>query len=352
MKICTIIGSRPQYIKCATLSSELKKYHDELIIDTGQHYDRNMSEVFIEQLGIHIPDYNLEIHEKNQVKQVSRMMEGIEKILLSECPDLVITYGDTNSTLAGAMSSAKLGFMSAHVESGLRSYDMYMPEEVNRVITDHISSVLFAPKDHAYKTLIHESVYGQPFMTGDIVIESIHNNYHHALKHSTFLEDNNVEKGTYNLLTTHRDFNVDSKDNLSSIIETLGKSNDNFIFPIHPRTKKNISAFGIKVPNNIKIIDPLDYFDSLIAISSAKKVVTDSGGIPREAHYFGVPCITLRRNTEWNYTTKNGWNVLTDINPDKILIELKKEKPNDKPITIPEDLSASKNIVKIINRLE
>ncbi len=317
MKICTIIGSRPQYIKHAVLTEYLRKHHEEILIDTGQHYDRNMSDVFLKDLHIPKPHYNLSIHESSQAKQTGLMMDGIEKTLLLETPDLVLTYGDTNSTLAGVIASKKLGFTTAHIESGARSYDMLMPEEINRIIADNICDILFSPTKDTYNNLKRENVIGCQFYTGDIVIESLLKNSNRSSLYSSFLESNKLTEHPYVLATIHRGFNTDSKENLSKIFDLLKLTCERVMFPVHPRTRKMIEKFSIKPPQNVKIIEPIGYIDMISAMKSSQYIITDSGGVQREAYALHKKCITLRKNTEWLHTKDGNWNNIVGLDETK-----------------------------------
>lgn len=313
-KIVTIVGARPQFIKAVLVSNELKNACvNEVVINTGQHYDYNMSEIFFRQLKKEKPEYNLNIRSGSHGQQIGNMLVSIEKVLLREKPRLVIVYGDTNSTLAGALATAKLNIPLAHVEAGMRSFDKTMPEEINRVLTDYISSLLFCPTTSAVKNLKRENINGKIVKSGDIMIE-LANNFINKIDEKKILSDLKINKKEYCLLTIHRASNTDNRKCLKNILRSLEVMRTLIVFPIHPRTKKMIKKFKLKryIPQNIKIIAPLSYMDNLAVEKNAKFIITDSGGVQKEAFFFKRPCVTLRRNTEWVETLNYGWNKLVD----------------------------------------
>ncbi len=321
MKIVTIVGARPQFIKCAPVSRELRKDHTEILVHTGQHYDPEMSDIFFEELHIPKPDYNLNVGSGSHGKQTGEILAKTEEILVKEKPDLVLVYGDTNSTLAGALAAAKLHIPVAHVEAGLRSFDRTMPEEINRVVTDHISDILFCPTQTSVDNLAAEGITKGVYLVGDVMADALAYNEDLALKQSRILESLGLDAGTYLVLTVHRPANTDSRDAMGAIIGALKESGMPVVFPVHPRTKKYLREYGLwdRVPENIHITEPLGYLDMLCLMSHAKKILTDSGGVQKEAYMLGVPCITLRENTEWVETVEAGWNVLAGADMKKIL---------------------------------
>jgi UDP-N-acetylglucosamine 2-epimerase (non-hydrolysing) len=320
MKILSIVGARPQFIKCAPLSRELRKEHEEILIHTGQHYDHDMSDIFFEELNIPKPDYNLGIGSGNHGEQTGKMLIEIEKVLIKENPDLVLVYGDTNSTLAGALAAVKFRISVVHVEAGLRSVDRSMPEEINRVLTDHISDILFCPTQTAVDNLGKEGITQGVHLVGDVMLDALSYNLEVARKKSRIIEELGLEKKKYLVTTVHRPGNTDSIENMRSIIEAVGDSCMPLVFPVHPRTEKFLKEYGLieKMPANVRLIKPLGYLDMLMLMANARKILTDSGGIQKEAYMLGVPCITLRENTEWVETLEGGWNELVGAEKEKI----------------------------------
>jgi UDP-N-acetylglucosamine 2-epimerase (non-hydrolysing) len=316
MKILSIVGARPQFIKCAPLSHKLRERHEEIIVHTGQHYDSNMSNVFFEELNIPEPDYNLGIGSGLHGKQTALMIIEIEKLLMKEQPNLVLVYGDTNSTLAGALAASKLHIKIAHVEAGLRSFDRTMPEEINRILTDHLSSLLFCPTDTAIRNLKNEGITSCAYNVGDVMVDSLNYNLTVSEERSTLLKNICVQPKEYMVATIHRPVNTDNRKNLSSIVEAFCKSKWPIVFPVHPRTEKCLRQYELwdKLCLHVKVIQPAGYLDMLNLMAKSKKILTDSGGVQKEAYMLGVPCITLRESTEWIETVYEGWNVLVGAN--------------------------------------
>ena len=312
MKIFSIVGARPQFIKLAPLSSALAGLHEEIIVHTGQHYDYAMSEKIFEDLGIRKPDIHLEILPGNVTSQITQMMLMLDSAMIKSNPDLIILFGDTNSTFAGAMVAAKLNIPIVHIEAGLRSYNKAMPEEINRVVTDHVSKYLFAPTQTAVDILMKEGLAENSFFTGDIMVDTVKNNLQIALNKSTIIEDLHLANEGYNLLTLHRNYNVDDTKVLEHLLNQLGELPEKIIFPVHPRTRKML-ADTYRIPKNITITDPQGYLDFIALENSAERIITDSGGIQKEAYILKKPCITLRTETEWVETVDEKWNLL--INP-------------------------------------
>ncbi len=319
MKIATIVGARPQFIKAATLSRVIKNFTaiHEIIIHTGQHYDPNMSGIFFEELNIPKPDINLEIGSGNHGKQTARMLEGIEEILLREKPDWVLVYGDTNSTIAGALAAAKLNIKIAHVEAGLRSFNRSMPEEINRIATDHISDVLFAPTQNAMQLLAIEGLSDKAVFSGDVMFDSIE--YYKIIAEKKCFLHNIIkeEPGKYFLATVHRQENTDQIKNLQSIFLAFSELDMPVIVPLHPRTMKLMDEVTYR--SNVKIINPVGYLEMITLLNSCHKVLTDSGGLQKEAFFLKKPCITLREETEWIETLEGGWNYIVGANKLKII---------------------------------
>ncbi|MGM7719603.1 non-hydrolyzing UDP-N-acetylglucosamine 2-epimerase [Metabacillus sp. Hm71] len=324
MKILTVIGARPQFIKACMLSKAFKSKPNikEIIVHTGQHYDDNMSTVFFEQLKLPKPNYYLGVGSDTHGKQTAKMLTELERVMITEKPDIVLVYGDTNSTLAGSLAAAKLHIPVAHVEAGLRSFNKKMPEEINRILTDHLSTWLFCPSQTAVENLKREGIQSGVYQTGDIMYDSVLYYKPFALQHSNILSRLNLSAKTYYLATIHRAENTDDPQKLKALLETLQKMNEVLVFPMHPRTKHKIQQWGLTnltLSPNIKIVEPLNYFDMLTVESQAKAILTDSGGVQKEAYMLGVPCITLREETEWVETVSAGWNQVTGANTQCIL---------------------------------
>ena len=319
MKILTIIGARPQFIKAATVSRAISKRNGimEIIVHTGQHYDANMSDVFFDELHIPKPQYNLGIGGGSHGQQTGLMLQEIEKVLFKEKPDHVLVYGDTNSTLAGALAASKLHIPVIHVEAGLRSYNMRMPEEQNRILTDHISSILFAPTTMAVDNLSKEGICSNVINVGDVMYDAALYYGELAEQNSTVLSDQGLEGKPFILATVHRAENTDDVDRLSVIFSQLNKmaQTERVVLPLHPRTKKALEGINYDFnASRISFIDPVGYLDMVALEKNAKLIVTDSGGVQKEAYFHKVPCLTLRDETEWVETVKAGCNkVVSDL---------------------------------------
>lgn len=350
MKIVTIVGARPQFIKCAAVSREIRKDHTEILVHTGQHYDPEMSEVFFKELQIPKPDYNLGVGSGSHGKQTGEILAKVEAVLLKEKPDLVIVYGDTNSTLAGALAASKLHIPVAHVEAGLRSFDRTMPEEINRVLTDHISDVLFCPTQTAVDNLKNEGITKGVYLTGDVMADVLAYNCDLVEEKSSIIEALELEKHSYLVLTVHRPSNTDNKKNMTCIFEAIGKSGKLTVFPVHPRTRKFLQVHGIWdiIPSNIILTEPVGYLDMIQIMRHAEKIITDSGGIQKEAYILEIPCITLRDNTEWIETLEGNWNVLTGADKDKIWDAIINMKPDLSKRYKHYPLGASKKIARLL----
>lgn len=317
-KVLTVVGARPQFIKLAPLSKRMRKSTaiNEVIIHTGQHYDSNLSKRLFDELQIPEPAYNLGIGSGSQSVQTGEMLIALEKVYTREKPGMVVVFGDTNSTLAGALAAAKMIIPVLHIEAGLRSYNRQMPEEINRVATDHISDFLFAPTETAAKNLENEGLKQKSFLTGDIMVDTLKRNLSTGLKKSNILKILKLKDEDYMLLTLHRPYNVDNPDKLGKILNLLSKLRLKVVFPVHPRTQKMISQYNIPTAKNIILIEPLGYLDFICLEKNARNIITDSGGIQKEAYILGKPCITIRPETEWIETVRDGWNILLDLNTD------------------------------------
>jgi UDP-GlcNAc3NAcA epimerase len=323
MKIVTVLGARPQFIKAATVSRELKKSGiQEILVHTGQHFDANMSKVFFDEMDIPHPHYNLEISGLNHGAMTGRMLEKIEEVLIKEKPDYVLVYGDTNSTLAGALAASKLHIPIAHVEAGLRSFEMKMPEEVNRILTDRISNILFCPTQTAITNLENEgfkNFNNQIILSGDVMYDAVLFYQKKAREVATVLKKERLSSNGFVLATLHRAENTDSPERLKSICAALNEINKSLpiVLPIHPRTKKYIGSLNIQL--DFKTIDPVGYFDMLSLLENCRLVLTDSGGLQKEAYFFNKFCITLRDQTEWVELVQVGANRIVGADKSKIL---------------------------------
>ena len=362
IKIVFIAGARPNFIKIAPLIREARKYQNikSILIHTGQHYDWEMSRVFFEELNISEPEYNLNIGSGPHGWQTAKIIEKLEPILLKEKPDLVVVVGDVNSTLAGALVAAKLSIPAAHIEAGLRSFNKEMPEEINRLLTDHISKYLFATEPQAVKNLIEEGISKKSiFYVGNVMIDSLLR-LKIKSKNLKFYEKFNIKPKEYAVLTLHRPENVDNKKTFKEILEAIGKIQNKIkiIWPIHPRTRKQLEKFDfyrkIKKMNNLFLVKPLGYLEMLSLNIWAKFILTDSGGIQEETTATKIPCLTLRKNTERPITVVNGTNIVVGTNKEKIIAEaFKILNGNVKKGRIPKywDGKASQRIIKRLNRL-
>lgn len=312
MIILTVVGARPQFIKAATVSRALRRRHREILIHTGQHYDNMMSEVFFEELALPNPDYYLGIGSGEHGQQTGRMLEGVEAAILKERPDVVLVYGDTNSTLAGALAAAKLNVPVAHVEAGCRSYDCTMPEEINRVVTDHVSSILFCPTKRSVANLAKESISQGVHFVGDVMYDLFLEQQSWP-KSAQLLDQLKLTPGNYLLVTLHRAANTDNPDRLGKLLEILDDLNEPVIFPVHPRTEKAVARLNRTPSPSVRFIEPIGYSDMQALLRHARLVLTDSGGVQKESFFVGTPCLTLRKTTEWGETVEAGWNRLVDI---------------------------------------
>ena len=319
MKFLTVIGARPQFIKASPLSRELRQHHQEVLVHTGQHYDYGMSNVFFEDLGIPDPDYHLGIGSGSHGAQTGAILAAVETVLQKETPDAVIIYGDTNSTLAGALAAAKLHIPVAHVEAGLRSFNRSMPEEINRIVADHLSTWLFAPSAVSRDQLLSEGIREGVYVVGDVMIDALRLHGERAAARSSILDGLGLRAKEYYLATVHRAENTDDPQNLTGIFEALSALDKPVVLPLHPRTAKMISHVGVRTDENVFLLEPQGYLDMLALQSAAACILTDSGGMQKEAYYLRVPCITLRSETEWVETVATGWNVLTGADPAKII---------------------------------
>jgi UDP-N-acetylglucosamine 2-epimerase len=335
MRILTIIGNRPQFVKAAAVSRRLREDHDELIVHTGQHYDDELSRVFFEELGVPAPDRELGAGSGTNSAQTARILAALEPLLGELRPDLALVYGDTNSTLAGALAAAQGSVPLGHVEAGMRSFDRSMPEELNRVLTDHASDLLLCSTETAVTNLEREAVQGEIALVGDVMADVSLAFRDIAEERSDALAERGLEPGSYLVVTAHRAGNVDDPDRLLQLVELLEALPLPAVFPLHPRTRARLEAAGLlerlSGAGGIDLGPPLGYLDFLKLARHARAILTDSGGVQKEAYLLGVPCVTLRPSTEWVETVNAGWNVLVDLDREAALAALDRRPPSERP---------------------
>jgi UDP-N-acetylglucosamine 2-epimerase (non-hydrolysing)/UDP-GlcNAc3NAcA epimerase len=333
IRITSVIGNRPQFIKAAAVSRRLREHHDETLVHTGQHYDDEMSRVFFEELGVPAPDVELGVGSGTNTAQTARMLAALEPVLANR-PDMVLVYGDTNSTLAGALAAAQAQVPLAHVEAGMRSFDRAMPEELNRVLTDHASDLLFCSTETAVANLEQESVPGAVHLVGDVMADVSLAFAPVAAERSRALEELEVEPGDYLLVTAHRAGNVDLPERLGKLVALIEALPGMVVFPLHPRTARRLEESGLRdrLEAAAIVTPPLGYLDFLELARNARAVLTDSGGVQKEAYLLETPCVTLRDTTEWVETVDAGWNVLVDLDATAALAALERPAPaGDRP---------------------
>ena len=333
MRIVTVIGNRPQFVKAAAVSRALRERHEEVLVHTGQHYDDELSTVFVEQLGIPRPDRELGLGRGTNTEQTARMLAALGPLLQDERADAVLVYGDTNSTLAGGLAAAQAGIPVAHVEAGMRSFDRRMPEELNRVLTDHLSDLLLAPSDTAVENLRREGVAGRVRLVGDVMVDVAHLVQPRAREDLGPLRDAGVEPGAYVLATAHRAGNVDDPARLGALVALLEAVPERVVLPLHPRTRVRLEAAGLleRLGAAVILTPPLGPLAFTSLLVHARAVLTDSGGVQKEAYLAGVPCVTLRDTTEWVETVQAGWNVLVDLDADAAVQALARTPPAERP---------------------
>jgi UDP-GlcNAc3NAcA epimerase len=319
VKIVSIVGARPQFVKAAAISRRLRAEHDEILVHTGQHYDYEMSGIFFDGLDLPVPEINLNVGSGSHGAQTGAMLKGIEDVLVAERPDWLLIYGDTNSTLAAAMAASKLFVPVAHVEAGLRSFNRRMPEEINRVVADHLSDLLLAPSNTAVTNLYAEGIVRNVHLIGDVMLDVLNDALRRAeANHSRVLEYLQVEEKSFLLATVHRAENTDDVRRLSEILNAFDAIDESIVFPIHPRARRVMREAGVQLPRHVRPIDPVGYLDMVTLARSARLILTDSGGLQKEAYWLGVPCLTLRDETEWVETVAAGWNALVGADAGRI----------------------------------
>jgi UDP-GlcNAc3NAcA epimerase len=352
MKILSIVGARPQFVKAAPVGRALDRAGiTEVLLHTGQHYDPQMSGVFFEELGIRHPHYNLEVGSGSHAAQTAAMLVGIEDVIAKERPAVVLVYGDTNSTLAGALAASKLHVPVSHVEAGLRSFNRAMPEEINRVVADALSSLLFSPTEVAARNLAREGVTDGVHIVGDVMYDAVLWAAERVGSGTPEIVSRlGVTPRNYLLATVHRASNTDDPANLAAIAAALSNAGETVVFPVHPRTRKAIATSGIVMSGNIMPVEPVSYLDMIALEQHARTILTDSGGVQKEALWLGVPCITLRDETEWVETVESGWNTLAGTDTARILAALRHPQPQGAPPQPYGDGHASERIVEVLGR--
>jgi UDP-N-acetylglucosamine 2-epimerase (non-hydrolysing)/UDP-GlcNAc3NAcA epimerase len=333
--LITVVGNRPQFVKAAAVSRRLRERHDEVIVHTGQHHDDELSRVFFDELGVPSPDHQLDAVSGSNTAQTARILAELEPIVARVGPELVLVYGDTNSTLAGALAAAQAGVPVAHVEAGMRSFDRAMPEELNRVLVDHASDLLLCSTETAVRNLEREAAAGEAHLVGDVMADVSLAFQELARERSTALADRGLEPGGYLLVTAHRAGNMDPPERLLKLVELLEALPGPVVFPVHPRTRRRLAEEDLEgrlaAAPGIELAPPLGYLDFLELARGARAVLTDSGGVQKEAYLLGVPCVTLRDTTEWVETVDAGWNVLVDLDREAALAALDREPPAERP---------------------
>lgn len=351
MKIISIVGARPEFIQAVPVSRALRKKHHEILVHTGQHYDYLMSQTFFDELGIPAPDYNLEVGSGSHASQTAEILVRFEDVILKEQPDLVLVRGDTNSTLAGALVAAKLNIPIAHVEAGERSFDRRMPEEINRLVADQLSSTHFCVSQTAVRQLANEGIIKSVFWVGDVMLDANLTNRALAQQKSTILTQLKLASEQYGLVTIHRAANTDDTARLSNIVQALSQVGETVIFPVHPRTRGALQKLNVKFDVNVRLIEPVGYYDMMMLEEHARIVATDSGGVQREAYFMKKPCLTLRNETEWTETVTVGWNKLVGVSVDQIIHEWKTFVPPAEQPPIFGDGTSGEKIAALIEQL-
>lgn len=347
MKVLSVVGNRPQFVKSAPLSVALRDHGiDEIVLHTGQHYDPELSQVFFDELGLPEPRYRLDLHTAD----TAPMRAGIRNAIGTEGPDVVLVFGDTNSTLAGALAANDTGVRQAHVEAGLRSGDLTMPEERNRIEVDRLAAILFAPDEHAAETLATEGVPGRREVVGDVMLDATLQLAPLAARRSHVLDALDLEPRAFVVTTVHREANA-VPERLGRILEGLRRLDEQVVFPVHPRTRKVLEDAGLEAPPNVRLLRPLGYLDFTALASQARVIATDSGGLQKEAYWHGVPCVTLRDTTEWTDTVAVKANVLVDNDPDAIAAAVASAHIPDERPQLYGDGHASERIAEVLASL-
>jgi UDP-GlcNAc3NAcA epimerase len=350
MKIVSIVGARPEFIQSAPVSRVIRRNHNEILVHTGQHYDYKMSQAFFDDLGIPEPDYNLEVGSGTHGKQTGEILVKIEDVLIREKPDVVIVRGDTNSTLGGTLAASKLNIPLAHIEAGERSFNREMPEEINRLVADRLSNIHLCASKTAVKNLAMEGIIDTVHWVGDVMLDASLQNRQIAKNQSQILTKLGLKLKTYTLVTIHRSATTDDPDRLEDVVKALNQVEETIVFPIHPRTKGALAGIHTKLGQHILAIEPVGYFDMMMLEENARMIATDSGGVQREAYFMGVPCITLREDTEWIETVEAGWNKLVGTQTQSILQSWFNFNPTHEQPAIFGDGNASERILEILEK--
>jgi len=347
LKVLSVVGNRPQFVKSAPLSVALRDHRiDEIVLHTGQHYDPELSQVFFDELGLPEPGYRLDLHTAD----TAPMRAGVRKAIAAQNPDVVLVFGDTNSTLSGALAANDTGVRQAHVEAGLRSGDLAMPEERNRIEVDRLAAILFAPDEHAAETLATEGVPGRREVVGDVMLDATLQLAPLAARRSHVLDALDLEPRAFVVTTVHREANA-VPERLGRILEGLRRLDEQVVFPVHPRTRKVLEDAGLETPPNVRLLRPLGYLDFTALASQARVIATDSGGLQKEAYWHGVPCVTLRDTTEWTETVAVKANVLVDDDPDAIAAAVASARMPDERPRLYGDGHASERIAEVLASL-
>jgi UDP-GlcNAc3NAcA epimerase len=352
VRVLTVVGNRPQFVKAAAVSHRLREVADEVLVHTGQHYDDELSRVFFDELSLPRPDHHLGVGGGTNTAQTARMLAALAPLLAAERPDAVLVYGDTNSTLAGALAGAQAGMPVAHVEAGMRSYDRTMPEELNRVLADHSAALLLCSSERAADTLRGERVAGDVVVVGDVMVDVAYLLAPRARERTDVLEGLGLQPGAYLVATAHRAGNVDDPERLERLVALLLAVPGPVVLSVHPRTRARLLAAGLleRLENGVRLVPPLGYLEFTALLLHARAALTDSGGVQKEAYLAGVPCVTLRAVTEWTETVETGWNVLVDLDADAAVAALERPLPAERP-PLYGDGRAGERVVEALRRM-
>jgi UDP-N-acetylglucosamine 2-epimerase len=352
LKIISVVGARPEFIQASPVSRALREHYREILVHTGQHYDYLMSQTFFDELGIPAPDYNLEVGSGSHAAQTAEILIRFDEVVRKEKPDLVIVRGDTNSTLAGALVASKLHIPTVHIEAGERSFDRSMPEEINRLVADRLSSAYFCVSHTAVKQLAREGITENVFWAGDVMFDANLTNRPLARQKSTILSQLGLAPGSFGLVTVHRAANTDDPARLANIVTALSRVGETVVFPVHPRTRGALEKLDMRFAENVYVIEPVGYYDMMVLEENARIIATDSGGVQREAYFMKKPCITLRDETEWTETVDAGWNRLVGVDVDQIVHEWSHFTPSAEQPPIFGDGRAGEKIAEILGQIK